>query len=133
MPLHHLPLSNLVGSRSTTSTPAVEDLTVNVLTPYCRNPHERGNFRWPHGGPRKGRTGWGHHLVRGNLYAIRTDGVRDLRNRALIATLPQRPGDRAISGSIGFGVRELHLVRVQEGRNVALGGFPAEFPVECGD
>ena len=47
--------------------------------------------------------------------------------------LLQRPGDGAISGSIGLGVREFLLVRVQEGRNVALGGFPAEFPVECGD
>lgn len=84
-----------------------------------------------HGGPRKGQTGC-HHLGE-NLYAIRTDGVRDLRNRALIATLPQRPGDRAINSSIGLGVRELRLVRVQEARNVALGGFPAELPVECGD
>ena len=43
------------------------------------------------------------------------------------AGLLQRPVDRAISGSIGLGVRELLLVRVQEARNVALGGFPAEF------
>ena len=49
------------------------------------------------------------------------------------AGLLQRPGDRTISGSIGFGVRELLLVRLQEARNMALGGFPAEFPVECGD
>jgi len=49
------------------------------------------------------------------------------------AGLLQRPGDGAISSSIGFGMRELLLVRVEEGRNVALGGFPAEFPVECGD
>jgi hypothetical protein len=53
--------------------------------------------------------------------------------RAMPAGLLQRPGDRAISGSIGFGVHELFLVRVEEGRNVALGGFPPEFPVECGD
>ena len=84
-----------------------------------------------HGGPRKGRTGC-HHLGE-NLYAIPTDGVRDLRNRALIATLPQRPGDRAITSSIGLGVRELLLVRVQEGGNVALSGFPGEFLVERGD
>ena len=49
------------------------------------------------------------------------------------AGLLQRPGDWAISGSIGFGVRELLLVRVQEASNVALGGFPAEFLVERGD
>jgi hypothetical protein len=49
------------------------------------------------------------------------------------AGLLQRPRDRAISGSIGFGVRELLLVRVQEGGNVALGGFPGEFLVERGD
>src|SRR5712692_1936258 len=47
--------------------------------------------------------------------------------------LLQRPSDWAISGSIGFGVRELLLVRVQEARNVALGGVPAEFLVERGD
>jgi hypothetical protein len=45
----------------------------------------------------------------------------------LKTSLLQRPSDRAISGSIGFGVRELLLVRVQEARNVALGGDPAEF------
>jgi hypothetical protein len=49
------------------------------------------------------------------------------------AGLLQRPSDRAISGSIGLGVRELLLVRVQETRNVALGGGPAEFFVERGD
>ena len=49
------------------------------------------------------------------------------------AGLLQRPGDRAISGSIAFGVRELLLVRVQEASNVALGGVPAEFLVERGD
>jgi hypothetical protein len=49
------------------------------------------------------------------------------------AGLLQRPRDRAISGSIGLGVRELPLVRVQEARNVALGGGPAKFFVERGD
>ena len=49
------------------------------------------------------------------------------------AGLLQRPSDRAISGSIRLGVRELLLVRVQEARNVALSGVPAEFPVERGD
>jgi hypothetical protein len=49
------------------------------------------------------------------------------------AGLLQRPGDGAISGSIGFGVRELLLVRVQEACNMALGGSPAEFFVERGD
>src|ERR1700730_3060809 len=47
--------------------------------------------------------------------------------------LLQRPSDRTISRSVGLGVRELVLVRVQEIRDVALGGFPAEFLVEGGD
>ena len=54
--------------------------------------------------------------------------VRRVPNNDLL----QRPGDGAISGSIGFGVRELLLVRVQEIRDVALGGGPAEFFVERG-
>lgn len=55
-------------------------------------------------------------------------GVPPVPNTDLL----QRPVTERL-GSIGFGVRELLLVRVQEARNVALGGFPAEFPVECGD
>src|SRR6266851_8674029 len=55
--------------------------------------------------------------------------VRRVPNTDLL----QRPGDGAISGLIGFGVRELLLVRVQEARDVAFARFPAEFPVECGD
>ncbi len=47
--------------------------------------------------------------------------------------LLQRPSDWAISGAIGLGMRELRLVRVQEGRDVALARFPAEFLVERGE
>ncbi len=47
--------------------------------------------------------------------------------------LLQRPSDRTISGSIGLGVHEPVLVRIEVSRDAALGGFPAEFLVERGD
>jgi hypothetical protein len=51
----------------------------------------------------------------------------------LNSDLLQRRGDWTICDSIGFGVRELLLVRVQEGGNFAFSVFPAEFPIERGD
>ncbi len=47
--------------------------------------------------------------------------------------LLQRPSDRTISASIGLSVHEPVLVRIEVGRDAALGGFPAEFLVERGD
>ncbi len=47
--------------------------------------------------------------------------------------LLQRPSDRTISGSIGLGVHEPVLVRIEVSRDATLGGFPAEFLVERGD
>ena len=47
--------------------------------------------------------------------------------------LLQRPSDRTISGSIGLGVHEPVLVRIEVSRDAALGGFPVEFLVERSD
>ena len=51
----------------------------------------------------------------------------------LNSDLLQRRGDWTICDSIGFGVRELFLVRVQDGVNFAFSLFPAEFLIERGD
>ena len=50
-----------------------------------------------------------------------------------MVALLQRPSDGTFSSSIGLGVHEPILVRIEVSRHAALGGFPAEFLVERRD
>jgi hypothetical protein len=50
-----------------------------------------------------------------------------------VLELLQRPSDWTLSGSIGLGVHEPVLIRIEMSRDAALGGFPAEFLVERGN